>query len=117
MPASGTTIDSIEIRSDAVGLDLGPHYGSIVINSTMDPNTPFSMPVVLWIYTFGDADGNGMLNISDVVYIINYIFNGGPSPIPLPITGDVNCDRETNISDAVFMINYIFNNGPEPCLF
>ena len=117
VPASGTTIDSIEIRSDAVGLDLGPHYGSIVINSTMDPNTPFSMPVVLWIYTFGDADGNGMLNISDVVYIINYIFNGGPSPIPLPITGDVNCDRETNISDAVYMINYIFANGPEPCLF
>ncbi|MGB5138787.1 MAG: hypothetical protein WBP29_09675, partial [Candidatus Zixiibacteriota bacterium] len=117
IPASGTTLDSIEIRSDAVGLDLGRHEGEIIFNSTMDPNTPFSLPVVVWIYTFGDADGNGIVNVSDVVYIISFIFNSGPSPVPLPITGDVDCNHRTDISDCVYLLNWIFAGGPPPCLF
>ncbi len=27
-----------------------------------------------------DADGNGIVTISDAVYMINYIFGGGPAP-------------------------------------
>ena len=62
----------------------------------------------------GDADGNGMVNISDAVYLINYIFAGGPPPNPYE-AGDVNCDETVNISDVVYLINYIFAGGPEPC--
>jgi hypothetical protein len=28
----------------------------------------------------GDADCNGIVNISDAVYLISYIFGGGPEP-------------------------------------
>jgi uncharacterized protein (TIGR02145 family) len=30
----------------------------------------------------GDANGDGALNVSDAVYIVNYIFTGGPAPYP-----------------------------------
>ncbi len=117
IPTSGTTLDSIAVRTDPVGLSLGRHTGNLVINSSTATNTPFTMPVVVWIYTFGDANGNGIVNVSDVTYLINYIFAGGPAPVPLFITGDVNCDRETNVADVVYLINWIYLGGPEPCLY
>jgi hypothetical protein len=62
----------------------------------------------------GDADANGFVNISDAVYLINYIFAGGPAPCP-EVAGDADCNGFVNISDAVYLINYIFGGGPEPC--
>lgn len=64
----------------------------------------------------GDADANGIVNISDAVYLINYIFAGGPAPIPLDM-GDVDCNGHVTISDIVYMVNYIFKGGPAPCQF
>jgi hypothetical protein len=64
----------------------------------------------------GDADGNGIINISDAVYLVGYIFGGGPAPTPYPIcSGDADCNCIVNISDAVYLISYIFGGGPAPC--
>ncbi len=65
-------------------------------------------------YICGDPNHSGNVNISDVVYLINYIFSGGPAPIPV-ISGDANCSLNVNISDAVYLINYVFSGGPAPC--
>jgi subtilisin family serine protease len=65
-------------------------------------------------YICGDADGSGIVNITDAVYLIAYIFAGGPAPDPLA-AGDVDCNGFANISDAVYLINYIFGGGPAPC--
>jgi M6 family metalloprotease-like protein len=62
----------------------------------------------------GDADANGFVNISDAVYLINYIFGGGPAPNP-EAAGDADCNGFVNISDAVYLINYIFGGGAAPC--
>lgn len=62
----------------------------------------------------GDVNGDGLVNITDAVYLINWIFNGGPAPSPL-WTGDVNLDELIGITDAVYLIQFIFNGGPEPC--
>jgi hypothetical protein len=62
----------------------------------------------------GDCNGDGTANITDAVYLITYIFAGGPAPDPLA-AGDVNCDGTPNISDAVYLIQYIFGGGPPPC--
>ncbi len=66
------------------------------------------------LYTCGDTDGDEELNVSDVIYLINYLFKGGSPPDPAQ-TGDVNCDGETTVSDAIFLINYLFKGGGEPC--
>ena len=65
-------------------------------------------------YLSGDADNNGIITISDAVFLINYIFSGGPAPCPLR-NGDADCNTITTISDAVYLINYIFAGGPAPC--
>lgn len=65
-------------------------------------------------YICGDADGNTIVNISDAVSLIAYIFGGGPAPDPL-LSGDGDCNQIVNISDAVYLIAYIFGGGPAPC--
>ena len=62
----------------------------------------------------GDADNSGAINISDAVYLIAFIFSGGPASVPVAAAGDANCDGMGNISDAVFLIAYIFSGGPQP---
>jgi hypothetical protein len=62
----------------------------------------------------GDANSDGMVNVSDAVHIINYVFAGGSEPI-WPQSADVNCDSITNVSDAVYLINFVFTGGPDPC--
>ena len=61
----------------------------------------------------GDANGDGLFNISDAVFLIAYIFGGGPAPNPL-CYGYANGDGTINISDAVYLIAYIFGGGPAP---
>ena len=65
-------------------------------------------------YRRGDTDHNSFVSVSDVVYLINYIFASGQAPIP-PASGDANCSGAISISDVVFLINYIFAGGAVPC--
>jgi pimeloyl-ACP methyl ester carboxylesterase len=63
----------------------------------------------------GDANGDAAVDISDVVYLIAYIFSGGSAPLPL-LAGDANCDLAVDISDVVYLIAYIFSGGRAPCV-
>jgi hypothetical protein len=65
-------------------------------------------------YFCGDADGSRDIDIDDVVYVITYIFSGGPPPDPLE-AGDADCSGEVDIDDVVYLIAYIFSGGPPPC--
>jgi len=60
----------------------------------------------------GDADGSAAVDIDDVVYLIAYIFTGGPAPVA---SSDVDCSGGTDIDDVVYLIAYIFSDGPAPC--
>ncbi len=62
----------------------------------------------------GDANNDKVVNISDAVYLIAYIFAHGPAPQSDEL-GDANCSGNVNISDAVYLIAFIFSHGPEPC--
>jgi hypothetical protein len=62
----------------------------------------------------GDCDVSGDVDIDDVVYLINYIFAGGPQPEPIE-SGDADCSDGVDIDDVVYLIEYIFAGGPEPC--
>jgi hypothetical protein len=68
-------------------------------------------------YKCGDVNGDGQVNVGDAVYLINFAFKFGPSPVPLCI-GDTNGDGNTNVGDIVYLINFVFKGGPppvEPC--
>jgi hypothetical protein len=65
-------------------------------------------------FVCGDTDASGDVDIDDVVYIIAFIFTGGPEPNPY-LSGDADCSGLVDIDDAVFLIAYIFSGGYDPC--
>lgn len=65
-------------------------------------------------YACGDVTGEGKVNISDVVTIVNYIFMGSDILVPIQ-AADANCDSSVNVADAVYITNYIFMGGSSPC--
>ncbi|MCK4403990.1 MAG: SBBP repeat-containing protein [candidate division Zixibacteria bacterium] len=62
----------------------------------------------------GDANGDGVIDLGDVVYLINYLYRNGTAPDPLP-AGDCNCDGIVDLGDVVYLINYLYRGGPPPC--
>lgn len=65
-------------------------------------------------YICGDANADESVNVSDAVFIINYVFVGGDTPNPIE-SADANCDSSVNVSDAVYIINFVFVGGNDPC--
>ncbi len=65
-------------------------------------------------YINGDVDANGFVSISDAVYLISFIFVGGPAPTPWAAAVYIDSSPTVSISDVVFLINYIFAGGPPP---
>jgi len=65
-------------------------------------------------YICGDINGDGLINILDIVYLTNFKYKSGPAPVPLN-KGDVNCDGSINILDIIHLINYTEKGGPAPC--
>lgn len=65
-------------------------------------------------YTVGDVNESGGIDVDDVVYLIAYLFQGGPDPIPVADAGDVNDTGEIDIDDVVYLIAYVFQGGPAP---
>ncbi len=63
----------------------------------------------------GDYDGNGSSNSLDILYLINYIYQGGSAPIGGAHRADANCDNQIDIGDVIFMVKYVFGSGSLPC--
>ncbi len=62
----------------------------------------------------GDVDFSGDIDISDLVAIIDYSFNGGVSPQPELLSADFDCSGLVDISDIVTMVAYMFSGGSYP---
>jgi hypothetical protein len=69
--------------------------------------------ICIYKFMLGDANGDGVIDISDVVYLLNYLFINGPAPVPLA-AGDATCDGVVDASDLVYLLNYLFAHGPAP---
>ncbi len=68
---------------------------------------------VLLSFIRGDANDDGIINIGDMVYLLNYLYKKGPPPSPLS-SADANCDGVVDIGDAISLINYLFKSGLLP---
>lgn len=108
------------INGELIGTPVlvGTYYFTVKCFDSGNPqkSDTYSATVVVVNPPFicGDANNSLGVSISDAVYLISYIFGGGPEPQPL-FAGDVDCSDTITISDAVYLIGHIFGGGPAPC--
>jgi len=99
---------------------VGEWYAIIVVTDSDSPSNVDTLGCHFTVtdgnpeYICGDPNDDEITDIDDVVYLIAYLFQGGPEPIPLE-SGDVNCEEGIDIDDVVYLIEYLFASGPEPC--
>jgi hypothetical protein len=90
------------VKSVAGGLTSGPSNESCA--------TPTSGEA---IFRRGEANADGTLNITDGIFVLNYLFLGGPTP-PCLEAANANDDATLNITDGIYILNYLFLGGPAP---
>jgi len=57
-----------------------------------------------------DVNASGESDISDAVFLLGFLFRGGPGPICTPVA-DANSDGGTDIGDAIFMLGVFFRGA------
>jgi hypothetical protein len=67
-------------------------------------------------FNTGDANADAVIDVSDAVFLLNYLFEGGPPPDPFQ-AGDVNCSGIVDLGDPLYLLNYLFRYGPPPCCY
>ena len=60
----------------------------------------------------GDANNDGVVNVTDIVATVNYIMNKPSADFNFE-TADVNKDGFVNVTDIVGMVNIIMKNGTQ----
>ena len=63
----------------------------------------------------GDYNGDNASNLQDLVYMIDFVLNGGPPPLGGTGRADANCDNNVNITDVVYFMNFMFGSAGTPC--
>ena len=61
----------------------------------------------------GDANRSMQIDISDITYMVVYLFMAGPPPVTVQ-AGDLTADNSTTITDLTYLVDYIFHSGPPP---
>jgi lysophospholipase L1-like esterase len=71
----------------------------------------------------GDCNQDGVLDISDPICLIGFLFDSTPAELPCgPDTGssanlavfDTNGDGSIDLSDVIYKLGFLFNGGPPP---
>jgi len=103
-PVSGAgfpTTDNIFVGSLGVALTPTLFGGRITIAGNL--------------FSRGDANRDGAVNIGDAVAMLDYLFSSGPAPCLDAV--DANDDGTANIADPIGLLSYLFSGGealPEP---
>lgn len=98
------------------GFIWGTTEENYTVDGSFNDDAPFSIPGMFTYigHVEGDVNRDGTANISDLNFMVNDFFRGGPSPEILA-TGDVDgsCGAP-NMRDLNYMVNFIFRGGPTP---
>lgn len=84
------------------------HYskGSSVVFLSSTPDFEFREATI----QSGDANGDGQVNVTDIVAIVNFIMDNSPTGF-IFTAADVNNDGSVNVTDIVQIVNIIMSSG------
>ncbi len=63
----------------------------------------------------GDANNDGIVNILDITFIINFLYKSGAPP-PVPALADPDNSCATDALDITYLINFLYKGGPAPLM-
>ncbi len=106
---SGYTDSTGEVNFDPRPFTQGIMYVTV----TKHNHIPHEQEVEIPDCAPGDANCDGAIGPADIVYLVNYLFRGGPAPVPLQ-AGDCNCDGSVAPGDVVYLLNYLYRGGDPP---
>ncbi|MEW6051547.1 MAG: hypothetical protein AB1644_10855, partial [Candidatus Zixiibacteriota bacterium] len=61
----------------------------------------------------GDASNDAILDISDLVALVDYLFNNYQI-FPSHLLGDCDCDGDVEISDVSYFVAWLYSMGGDP---
>ena len=101
MNSTGTAFEPSEEAT------VGAGNAYFTVSSALTPQ-PTNIPISDYVpeILLGDANGDGVVNVSDAVLVVNYIL-GGDCPEIVFENADVNGDKTLNVSDAVGIVSII----------
>jgi len=96
----------------------GIHHNEIC--AAMSARGILNCPPVCDCSHHGDPNGDGVIDVFDVIFTIDEAFSGGPPAPKDPLCphlsrSDYNCDRTIDIFDITYAIDYVFSGGSPPC--
>jgi hypothetical protein len=115
-----TTFQNVPLTwSDAVGV---PPVTNVVVISDGSGDLPTLTdgaipmePQFSGGYVRGDANGDGQILLTDVVWLLSDLFQGGPTTRTICFAAnDMNNDGLVHLADPIFLLNYIFAAGTAP---
>jgi len=61
----------------------------------------------------GDANATGTVDVTDPIYILQYVIGSGPAPSCMD-AGDCNDDESLDLSDAIYLLQHLFMASAPP---
>lgn len=88
-------------------------YSTFAVAGEYGDVVEFTAPgiVALIGHVSGDVNSDGVLDISDLVYLVDYQFGGGPAP-KIPAVVDSDCSGMLDITDLIALVDYMYMGGP-----
>jgi hypothetical protein len=103
-------------KAYSIALDTSGCFGSVVVTGKSYDGSDYDILTIKYAqFQCGDANRDCKVSVSDIVYLISYLFKGGSAPLPIQGVGDANCDGQVSVSDIVYLISYLFKGGAPPC--
>ncbi|MBN1441931.1 MAG: hypothetical protein JXA90_04435, partial [Planctomycetes bacterium] len=120
-PFRGTHADPVIVRDG----NRGRVIPALQANAQADPKGAVAAEIITWLmdqvptvetgpyFVRGDPDSSGVVNITDGIRILSYLFTGG-LPLECPDAGDTDNDGALSITDAIKVFGYLFLGQGEP---
>ncbi|MFQ5653243.1 MAG: hypothetical protein ACE5GW_00755 [Planctomycetota bacterium] len=110
--AQAPQISPVQLQA---GVSLPPRWnlmsvagGTAVIPALVPGGVDVRVPFIR-----GDGNRDGMVDISDAIHTLAFIFLEGPIPT-CAAAADLNNDDLINIADPAFLLNFLYGGGPYP---
>jgi beta-lactamase superfamily II metal-dependent hydrolase len=115
----GSAATNVVVVSSTTITAKTPAHAGGAVNVTVT-NTDTSSGTLTNGYTFVptqfDANGDHLIDPSDIFYLVNYLFLNGAQPIGDAgmDAGDANGDGVVDPADIFYLVSYLFLGGPAP---